>query len=349
MEFLSVPSSKTAFASISVNGEAWGLYLALEGVEEAFCERNYGSDYGELYKPESDSVGGGDGKDQGDREQKRGMEQRTGKQETDENNLAFAGFQSNSASGAVNLAIDDVVSGASLSDRLIFYQLLQKEEYRQIYESYLQKIVDEYVGSGYLEAKILQMKALIAPYVKEDATVFYTYDEFTAAVDTLLQFTKLWAESVEGQLNGDIPSSKEEQDQNPDALVDASGLTIANMGTQGGGKMGGMKRQTMGKQASGQSVAFEYPWEADEGADTNAGVGTNIDTDTNVDADTNTDAKGVRRLDSGGREEGIEPDSANKAFEETAAEQGKLAPAMAGAGGGRGKDPEPNAIEGENL
>ncbi len=34
-----------SYAYITVNGEDWGLYLAVEGVEESFLERNYGSDY----------------------------------------------------------------------------------------------------------------------------------------------------------------------------------------------------------------------------------------------------------------------------------------------------------------
>ena len=50
-----------SFAYITVNGEDWGLYLAVEGVEDAFLRRNYGSDYGELYKPDSMSFGGGRG------------------------------------------------------------------------------------------------------------------------------------------------------------------------------------------------------------------------------------------------------------------------------------------------
>ena len=42
-----------SFVYITVNGEDWGLYLAVEAVEESFLERNYGSDYCELYKPDS--------------------------------------------------------------------------------------------------------------------------------------------------------------------------------------------------------------------------------------------------------------------------------------------------------
>ncbi len=50
-----------SYTYITVNGEDWGLYLAVEGVEEAFLERCYGKDYGELYKPDSMSFGGGRG------------------------------------------------------------------------------------------------------------------------------------------------------------------------------------------------------------------------------------------------------------------------------------------------
>lgn len=50
-----------SYTYITVNGEEWGLYLAVEGVEESFLKRNYGSQYGELYKPDSMDMGGGPG------------------------------------------------------------------------------------------------------------------------------------------------------------------------------------------------------------------------------------------------------------------------------------------------
>ena len=50
-----------SYVYITVNGEDWGLYLAVEGVEDAFLQRNYGRDHGELYKPDSMSFGGGRG------------------------------------------------------------------------------------------------------------------------------------------------------------------------------------------------------------------------------------------------------------------------------------------------
>ena len=58
---MGIASPLCSFVAITVNGEEWGLYLAVEGVEEGFLQRNYGSDYGELYKPDSMSFGGGRG------------------------------------------------------------------------------------------------------------------------------------------------------------------------------------------------------------------------------------------------------------------------------------------------
>ena len=50
-----------SYVWLTVNGEPWGLYLAVEGIEDAFLERNYGNAGGNLYKPDSMSFGGGRG------------------------------------------------------------------------------------------------------------------------------------------------------------------------------------------------------------------------------------------------------------------------------------------------
>ncbi len=60
-EYIGADASLYNHASISVNGEYWGVYLALEAVEESFMLRNYGVSYGELYKPDSMNFGGGGG------------------------------------------------------------------------------------------------------------------------------------------------------------------------------------------------------------------------------------------------------------------------------------------------
>ena len=61
MSRMGVASPECSYVWITVNGSDWGLYLAVEGVEDAFLSRNYGSDSGNLYKPDSQQNGGGRG------------------------------------------------------------------------------------------------------------------------------------------------------------------------------------------------------------------------------------------------------------------------------------------------
>lgn len=63
-QYIGADASLYNYAEISVNDEYWGVYLALEAVEDSFLLRNYGTQDGELYKPDSmdiGGVGGGDG------------------------------------------------------------------------------------------------------------------------------------------------------------------------------------------------------------------------------------------------------------------------------------------------
>ena len=61
MSEFGVDSPLCSYVYITVNGEDWGLYLAVEGIEDSFLQRSYGNDVGELYKPDSQSMGGGRG------------------------------------------------------------------------------------------------------------------------------------------------------------------------------------------------------------------------------------------------------------------------------------------------
>ena len=50
---MGVVTPKFAYANISVNGKPWGLYLAVETMEESFVKRSYGGLDGHLYRPEN--------------------------------------------------------------------------------------------------------------------------------------------------------------------------------------------------------------------------------------------------------------------------------------------------------
>lgn len=71
---------------------------------------------------------------------------------------------------------------------------------------------------------------VIDSYVKSDSTSFDGYDAWKEGAESLKLFTKLRAESVIGQLSGEIPSTKEEQ-KDSKKLIDASALDLKKLGT----------------------------------------------------------------------------------------------------------------------
>lgn len=62
---MGVAAPLCSYTYITVNGEDWGLYLAVESIEESFLQRNYGNNFGDLYKPDSMNMGGGRGNGKG--------------------------------------------------------------------------------------------------------------------------------------------------------------------------------------------------------------------------------------------------------------------------------------------
>ena len=378
-QYLGADASLYNYAKISRNGEYWGVYLALEGVEDSFQLRNYGTESGELYKPESMDMGGGkaqerpdgmpegteDGKDfgnggppdapnqtdasnqtdatdtaenaepgqrpEGDAEQPGGMDRNSGGADlnyTDDDldsyetiwdwevtktnqadhervvkalkniaegndletymdidnllrymavhvfsvnedslsgtmahnyylyesdgklnlipwdyNLALGGMgggmpggsgeteESSGATSVVNSPIDDAFSGTDFFDTL-----LENETYHSQYEAYLQQLVSEYINGGGFDAFYERVRSQIDELVETDPTAFYSYDEYETAAETLYQVVKLRGQSIQGQLDGTIPSTEEAQ-RDSDALIDASNLDVSVMGTMnmGGG------------------------------------------------------------------------------------------------------------------
>lgn len=126
--------------------------------------------------------------------------------------------------------------------------IFSDEAYTQAYHELYQQFLDTID----IQSIIDETEELIAPYVERDPTKFCTYEEFEAGVDTLREFCKLRTQSVQGQLDGTIPSTEEGQQEDSSALVDASDLTLSQMGSMGntmgnpmgnGSSGGGMPKQ----------------------------------------------------------------------------------------------------------
>lgn len=151
-------------------------------------------------------------------------------------NLAFGGFQSGSATSAVNFAIDTpVTDGIDLEDRPLISKLLEVDEYKERYHEYLSQVAD-YLNN--IDEKVDGIKSLIDEDAKNDPSSFCTYEEFEKGTETLKKFAKLRAESIEGQLDGTVPSTNEEQEKDSSKLIDASSVNLNDMGVQGGGEPG---------------------------------------------------------------------------------------------------------------
>ena len=173
--------------------------------------------------------------------------------------LAFGGFQGGQdATSMVNYPIDTTVSGGTVDSRPMLAWIFESEEYTQLYHQYFADFISSYFDSGYFTQMMAQTKQLIALYVEKDPTKFCTYEEFETGIETLEQFCLLRAESVQGQLDGTIPSTSDGQAEDSSALVDASELSISDMGTMnnamGGGMGGPMEREDISAQPQGEEV-----------------------------------------------------------------------------------------------
>lgn len=141
-------------------------------------------------------------------------------------NLSFAGFQAGSASNAINLPIDSPVSD-SLEESPLIGKLLEVDEYKDIYHHYLNEIVENFVNNGTLETLITKTDSLISSYIQNDATAFYTYDEYKASLSNLINFGYDRATSIAAQLDGSQPSTNT-------GTIETT-VDLSAMGQQGGG------------------------------------------------------------------------------------------------------------------
>ena len=374
--FLNADASLYNYAIVSVNGEYFGMYLALEGVDESFAERNYGEEYGKLYKPElsggnakkddgeegdgaqaesssggtapaadgqteqpndtqAESSSGGTAPAAGDGAQGFGFDMGGGAKSDSELAMALnyvgddletyqgiwdsAKFKSNdedharvveaikhvcqgdgiadylfvdnvlkyfaiqtfiynhdgltgtvshnyylyeqdgklnlipwdmnesftvsgNGSDYVNFPIDTPFTVSDLGERSFFMALLENEECCAKYHEYLRQLSEEYALGGRLEETINRIRTMIDAYVETDPTAFSTYAEYDSAAKSLQTVIELRAQSVLGQLSGEIPSTRDGQSAEPEKLLDTSGADLSGLtGGYGAGQimMGG--------------------------------------------------------------------------------------------------------------
>ncbi|MEE5990564.1 MAG: CotH kinase family protein [Lachnospiraceae bacterium] len=357
-QYLGADASLYNYAKVSVNGEYTGIYLALEGVGDSFMLRNFGTQDGELYKPDSMDMGGDDKSsksskpggdfsfdpenmpEEGDSD--FNPENMSGEGDSDFNPGNMSDMGGSSKDGGANLnysddntdsystiwagevtktgdadhrkvvtALKNISEGTDLETYLdvdnvlkymavhtfavnmdslsgtmahnyylyeydgrlnifpwdynlslggmsmgndsdatevvndaidtpfsgtrFFDTLLADEEYRERYHEYLRQLVDEYVNGGRFDEVYNRIRTQIDSLVETDPTAFYSYDEYLTASGLLYETIELRAASIEGQLDGTIPSTDEGQREDSSALIDASHIDLGAMGKLGMG------------------------------------------------------------------------------------------------------------------
>lgn len=170
-------------------------------------------------------------------------------------NLSFGGMgsgrkgASSGATDVVNDAIDTPFDGTDFFDAL-----LENEEYLARYHEYLRILSEEYVDGGRFDELYSGIRSRIDELVKTDPTAFYSYDEYDAAAEALYDVIKLRAQSIEGQLDGTIPSTDEGQKNDGSALIDASEIDLSLLGSF---NMGGVTGSKAGMRRGGRPRNFD--------------------------------------------------------------------------------------------
>ncbi len=154
-------------------------------------------------------------------------------------NLAFGAFMnqnggstSSDATYIVNYGIDSPLNGASEADRPMWSWISSNDTYLQKYHEVMKNLITAYFDAGKFEEQINAVYEMILPYVEKDTNGFYDAEEFKTAFSTLKTFCKKRAESISLQLNGSLSTITDEQTDS--AKIDASDISISDMGTQSG-------------------------------------------------------------------------------------------------------------------
>ena len=118
------------------------------------------------------------------------------------------GMSSNLMSdSAINFSITTPVSGTTLEERPLLNALLSNDEYREIYEGYLEELATTYLTEDYVQNITNNLATMLTTYVEADPTKFSTTEQFLEAVEgdnSLPEFAKQRSESILKQLSGEL-------------------------------------------------------------------------------------------------------------------------------------------------
>ena len=105
----------------------------------------------------------------------------------------------------VNLPVDTPFT-CELSERSFFMKLLENNDYKVRYYSYLSKLASEYVKGGAFDNTVRAVMHEIGNITGTEKNAFFTNEEFMEGVSVLGQVIQRHSDSIIGQISGNIPS-----------------------------------------------------------------------------------------------------------------------------------------------
>lgn len=128
----------------------------------------------------------------------------------------------------VNAGVDSPLGEIADEARPMWNWILCDEGYLNEYHEKLGELVG-IIGAKEFEKEASRVYDLILPYIEKDLKGYYNAEKFRKAYKLLLKFTELRAESVRRQVNGQLATRSELQDE--EDKVDASEISIRDMGS----------------------------------------------------------------------------------------------------------------------
>lgn len=135
---------------------------------------------------------------------------------------------------SINFPIDTSVSGYDLPSYPLINSWIENSEYKEIYHEYLREIATGFFSKSRIQKLMGDTMNMISKDVANDPNAKSTVEEFQTEAQNIIDFCVQRGESILGQLDGTISSTKE-----------STGAVTAMGGGMGGGGMPNMDDEAM--------------------------------------------------------------------------------------------------------
>jgi len=108
--------------------------------------------------------------------------------------------------------------------------LLANEAYKVRYYHYLNVLCNQYIKGGGFKKIVDTINEEIGSFVGTEDNAFYSNKRFHKAMQTFNTLLQKRAQSVLGQINGEIPATWDAQKAEPEKLINCDDINLSDLG-----------------------------------------------------------------------------------------------------------------------